>query len=248
MRQKIKQVAIVILTNIFLLPLSGTLQAETLVFSASNYPPYEFAKPEGGLRGTDVEVIEEVFKRVQISTEFKFFPWKRALEMTKIGKFPGVFSCGYSLERAETLIFSEPLASSTHGFFVRRDHDGFEPSNYEDDAKGLKVGTVLGWWQVKTMESAGANLTTYRSEKLLFRDLLKGLIDYAAAPLEGSGFLAKKFGILEEVRYLPTSSKSVYLCFSKKWQGIEEIVRKFNEGLTEIRKDGTYDLIHAKYN
>jgi len=243
----IKHLATVFLSLFLLLSLYVPLQAETLVFSTMNYPPYEIAEPEDGLRGTDVEVIEAVFKRFQISTEFKFLPWKRALEMTKLGQFPGIFSCGYSLERAETLIFSEPLASSTDGYFVRRDFDGFEPSNYEEDAKGLKVGSVLGWWQAKAMEEAGADVVTYRSQELTFRDLLKGLIDYAAMTLEGSQFWAKKFGISGEVRYLPTKKKSIYLCFSKKWPGIEEIVRKFNEGLAAVRADGTYDAIHAKY-
>ena len=225
----------------------GTLQAETLVFSTMNYPPYEIAKPEGGLRGTDVEVIDVAFERVQISTEFKFFPWSRALEMAKQGVTTGTFSCAHTLEREKLFIFSDPLSQSDDAYFVRRDFDGFEPANYEEDAKGLKVGAVLAWWQVKSMESAGANLVSYRTMELVFKGLLHGTIDYAVLPLQGGQFLALQLGISKSVRYLKVREKNIYLCFSKKWKNVEAIVPRFNDGLAIIKKDGTYDRIHAKY-
>lgn len=38
-----------------------------------------------------------------------------------------------------------------------------------------------------------------------------------------------------------------FSCFSKKAKGSEKLLEKFNAGLREIKKDGTYDKILSKY-
>ncbi len=225
---------------------SKTLWAESVVISATDYPPYEFANPEGGLRGFDVEVTEAAFERVGFSSEFKFFPWKRALEMTRQGNFTGILSCNYNDKRAQTFFFSTPISRSTDGYFVRKDHKGYEPSSFEG-AKGIRVGAILGWVQGKLLTEGGANVVEYRSEELAFRDLLKGVVDYILLTREGSGFRAMQLGISNKIRFLKVREKSLYLCISKKWPNAEQITQKFNEGLAAIQADGTYDAIHSKY-
>ena len=246
MKRRIRQVSILFLKLLLLYQPCSMLQAQTVVLATLNYPPYEFETPQNGLRGFDVEVIEAAFKRVNISTEFKFIPWKRGVEQTKVGKFAGIFSCSHKVEREEFFIFSAPISSQTEGYFVRKDFSGFEPSSLED-AKGLTVAVILGWAMADTMKDAGANIVTFRTEKLVFRDLLKDLIDYAYLSLESSGFGAMKLGITNKIRTIKIQEKKLYVCFSKKWPNIEGVIYKFNEGLAALRKDGSHDRIHARY-
>jgi len=224
----------------------SSLQAETVVLISLDYPPYEFQTPQNGLRGFDVEVIEEAFKRVNTSAVVKFLPWKRGIEQTKAGSFAGIFSCSHRVEREEYLIFSAPISRQTEGYFVRSDFAGFVPTNLKA-AKELKVATVLGWAATKTMDEAGANVTEYRTVGLVFRDLLKGIIDYSYLPLEGPIYKAMNLGISKDLRFIKVREKNLYICFSKQWPNIEKIVQKFNEGLAAVRKDGSYDRIHARY-
>lgn len=237
-----------VISFLILLPLAfpNSLRAETVTVSAVNYPPYEVADPQGGLRGFDVEVVEVAFKRGKILTDFKFMPWKRALAMTTVGQFTAILSCNYSPEREKDILFSEPISTSTDGFFIRRDYKGIQPATLQE-AKGLKVAAILGWIQVKWLADAGVNVEVFRTEGLAFRELMKGLIDYVYIPLEGGGYIAKNLGISAEMKFLPIKEKNLYLCFSRKWDGIEEIAVKFNEGLSAVRADGTYDKIHAQY-
>jgi len=222
------------------------LHAEIIVLSATDFPPYEFENPKDGLRGFDVEVVEAAFQRVQIASEFVFLPWKRALEKTKLGMFTGIFSCSHRPDREEHFIFSDMISSSTHGFIVRQDFDGFEPSSLQE-AKGLKVGSVLGWVQSDIMKEAGANVITYRSDELAFRALMKSVIDYTYLPLEASKFKAMQLGISKDMRFTNIYENKLYICFSKKSPNVEEVARKFNEGLAAIRADGSYKKIHDKY-
>ena len=246
MKRRIRQLSIIALKFLLLYLPYSTLQAETVVLASVDFPPYEFATPQNGVRGFDVEVIEAAFKRVNISTKFKFLPWKRGLEQTKGGFFTGIFSCGHRVEREKFIIYSAPISRQTDVYFIRRDFDGFEPSDLKT-AQGLKVATILGWNQVRAMEEVGATVIEYRTVELLFRDLLKGLIDYSYLPLEGPIYKAMNLGISKDIRFIKVKKSDLYVCFSKKWPNIEEIVQKFNAGLAAVRKDGSYDRIHARY-
>lgn len=246
MRRLIKPLAAASLALSFMFTSSGALRAETVVLAATDWPPYEFAKPEDGLRGFDVEVVEAAFNRVQIFTEFEFFPWKRALEMTKRGLYSGIITCSYRPEREEFILYSDQLSQSTYSFFVRRDFKDFEPSSLQE-VKGRRVGSVLGYAQIKWLEDAEAEIVTSRSEELVFRNLLKGVVDYVFLATEASGFIAKQLGISQDMRTLKIRENKLYICFSKKSKNVEEIAQKFNEGLALVKADGTYKAIHDKY-
>lgn len=242
----IKKLVMVPFTLLFLLSSPREAPAETVILSAMHYPPYEFAEPVNGLRGFDLEVIEAAFKRVQISAEFKFAPWKRVLEHTKRGLFTGVLSCVHSVEREDSFLFSAPTSQSTDAFFVRADFDGFKPTSIEDMAE-RKVGTVLGFIHEKIMKDAGANLSAYPSDELALKGLLNGRVDYLFLPVEFTLFRANQLGISNDMRFHKIRQKNLHLCFSRKWPDIEKIVEKFNEGLAAVRADGTYEAIHDKY-
>jgi len=246
MKYSIQQIAKTFFYILLILLPNLALKAETVILTTIDLPPYEIAQPQDGLRGFDIEVIEAVLDRANISTEFKFSPWKRGLEQVKHGVVTGTFSCGYRVEREEYIIYSSPISRQTDGYFVQKNFDGFEPTSLQA-AKGLEIATVLGWTQVNTMGEVGATVIEYRTVELLFRDLLKGLITYSYLPLEGSIFKAMKLGITDDIRFIKVLEKNLYVCFSKKWPNVHEVVRIFNEGLASVKKDGTYDRIHARY-
>jgi len=109
------------------------------------------------------------------------------------------------------------------------------------------VGVVLGWAQHKKMDAVGAETTVFRTEELLFRDLLKGRVDYAYLSYQSSGYRALTLGLSEQLRAVKLKETQLYLCFSRQWQGVETLLEQFNRGLAEVQSEGTYDRIHAKY-
>jgi len=245
MRQLIKYWA-TMTVMLFLLPLSCELQAEELVISGSNCPPYEFEKPEEGLRGSDLEVIEAAFARVGVTTRFKFLPWKRALEMTINGNFPAVMTCGITEGRAKVLTFSDPLSHATSGFFIRRDYEGPKPKTIEE-AQGLRIGAILGWLHVKELQKTGVDVKTYRTEDIALRDLVKGEFDYLYTDKETTGFKAKQLGLSENLGFVTVLQRDYYLCFSRKWDNVEDLVIRFNDALKQVKQDGTFERIHSRY-
>ncbi len=88
---------------------------------ATDYPPYEFEHPEGDLRGFDVEVTDEAFRRAGFKATYEFYPWSRALKMVNKGEATAALSTAKNPEREKTMIFSKPISSMTDVLLVHKD-------------------------------------------------------------------------------------------------------------------------------
>ncbi|MCP4232585.1 MAG: amino acid ABC transporter substrate-binding protein, partial [Aestuariibacter sp.] len=72
-------------------------------------------------------------------------------------------------------------------------------------------------------------------------------IEFAYVPQEAAAYQAKKLGLADNVKYKVFKSKKLHVCFSKKWPDIKSLVTKFNQSLADLKADGTYATIHARY-
>ena len=68
-------------------------------------PYYSPDLPNGGYIP---DITREAFKRVGYDFEVEYMPWKRALEMSRKGRYDGILGVFYSEERGEYFIFSLP--------------------------------------------------------------------------------------------------------------------------------------------
>ena len=225
---------------------SSPASAETVVLFALDWPPYEIENPTNGLPGTDLEVEEEAFKRVGISVRYEFMPWARQFNLGKLGKVAGLTVCAYRPEREEFFLFSDTVSHGTDGFMMRRDFDGPELKTLEE-ARGLSVGGVTEFSSMKILQEVIPDAKGFRSDRVALLNLRKGIVDYIYVPIEASAYIAKQMGISEELKFTEIKVRDYYICFSKKWPGVEDLVAKFNKGLAEIKADGTYNTIHDKY-
>jgi len=220
--------------------------SETVRIAACDFPPYEFEHPVGELRGFDVEVVEEAFRREGITAVFEFYPWARALKMAKDGEVAALLSCTDTQKRREFLIMSEPISSSTGVFLVRKDYKG-PPLTSFDDLRGLKVGAVKGYTASGDLTRHGIKHDVSVNDTAALKKLAKGRIDVFNTTLETIQYLSPNLGMKDSFKWFVHYKKNFHLCFTKKWPGVKELVVRFNNGLKFIKEDGTYDRIHNKY-
>ncbi len=211
-----------------------------------HYPPYEMEQAIEGLRGFDYEVAREAFKRMGYTPKIEFLPWKRALEMTRTGQVAGVLTCAYTKERAEFMIFSDPLSSFTNAFVVRKEFEGPKPQKI-DDVKGFTTGSVKAYESLRALKDAGLNPIEASSSDTALAMLLAKRFDYLYASLERTSFDLKRLKLVGQLEFHPIIKKDFYFCFSKKFPGVETLVEKFNSVLTKMRTEGSLQRIHAKY-
>ncbi|MEP4191840.1 MAG: transporter substrate-binding domain-containing protein, partial [Sneathiella sp.] len=117
---------------------------QKITFYTVDFPPYEFENPDSaGLRGFDIEVVIEAFKRMDIDADVDFLPWKRVIASSKAGTIAGAVSCVYTKEREAFYRFSAPISYSTQTFAYTPEYEGPVLKNIKD-AEGLRILVVEG--------------------------------------------------------------------------------------------------------
>ena len=213
---------------------------------AVHYPPYEFENPVDGLKGFDVEVVEEAFMRIGKIAQVEFLPWSRAVEIVFAGQALGLLSCAKNVARDPYIYYSDPISFSSAGYFYRKDMP--EPGyNSLEELRGKKVTAVLDYSTQKELEQLNIDHFSARSNKLALNLLVGKRVDFYYGSREANEFIAKQAGVFDQVKFHLLNKNDFHLCFGKKWPRVEDLVSKFNNALSQMKADGSYKEIHDKY-
>ena len=203
-------------------------------------------------QGFASHIITEAFALVGVEVEYGFFPWARSMKLAKEGTWDGSAVWGDSEERREGFYFSDPVVPSTWVFFHLADRD-FDWSSYED-LKDLKVGGTVEYFYSEDFEAAEKagvfNAFRGRSDEVGLQNLLKSRIDVFPGDLMVTyAQIRDTFPSDQAARFTHHHKriieKPLYLFFSKKVPGNEQMRDRFNDGLKQLKESGRYDQIFA---
>ncbi|WP_020591279.1 substrate-binding periplasmic protein [Kiloniella laminariae] len=220
--------------------------ADDITILAVHFPPFEFEKPEKGLKGFDVETVVEAFARKDIKAGISFMPWARALEKGRKGQAAGILSCAKNSTREQYFIHSDPISFATRGY-TALEKRGLSRISETKDGAAYTVGSIIGYASTTELKTAGIKPDLSPDLATALEKLRKGRIDLLFGEINATEYMAQK--IIPDVTLIsyPTSQKAYHLCLSRNWPGSDELLNHFNEGLAEVQSDGTDDQIHAKY-
>lgn len=201
--------------------------------------------------GYFAHLVKEAFKRKGYSLTIHFRPWKRALITAKTGKFDGILGAFYTKERLKYFEYSKPIDKSKIVFFTKKNRD-IKYKNL-NDLKPYLIGIVRDYHYSDNFKKFKSKLKLYEStdtnhniKLLLYNrlDLVLGsknvILDLIEKNYKND---ISKFKILET----PLIYNNLYVPISKKNKNYQQIINDFNEGLAEIKKDGTFDKIVNLY-
>jgi polar amino acid transport system substrate-binding protein len=202
--------------------------------------------------GYFAHLVKEAFKRKGYSLTVHFRPWKRALLTAKSGKFDGILGAFYKKNREEFFEYSESIDKSKIVLFAKK--DSTIKYNNLNDLTPYVIGVVRGYHYSDDFSNFKSKLKVYEStdtnhniKLLLYNrlDLVLGsknvILDLIEKNYKND---ITKFKILKT----PLISNDLYVPISKKNKNHKQIISDFNQGLAEIKKDGTYDQILKLYN
>ena len=232
-----------------LLSAAGTARAEGLSIAAcANYAPYsDAALPENGFAS---DLAQQIMREAGYAVTVAVIPWVRALETTEGGGFDMLVPVWRTEERAQLMMFSNPIAQSRL-VFVKPAGSPFEYSSL-DDLRGLSVGIVTGYaydaaflasplFQRPAVNDIVLNLkmvAAHRINLTLDDELTLRFIIRTKAP-ELASQLALTQGVLSE--------QPLYVTVSRKRADAEQLIAAFNAGLARMRRDGRYAQLLVKH-
>ncbi|HET7658472.1 MAG TPA: transporter substrate-binding domain-containing protein [Bacillales bacterium] len=208
------------------------------------YKPFSFKDLETGkLTGYDVEVAREVAKRIGMKPVFKPTPWKSMFASLNTKRFDMIANeVSVTPERKKKYAFSIPYTYSGGRVIVNKDNTTIHGLK---DLKGKVVGTTKGSNYAKIAQQAGAKVKYYKGIEEALKDLSLNRIDAA---------LNDRLFILTQLKKSNEPLKAVGPVFDKtemaftfREQGSEALIKKVNNALKEMKKDGSLAKISKKW-
>lgn len=229
---------------VFLLPMFTHAQ-EVVRITTGEWPPY-FSKqlPHNGFMA---RIISESFAMENITVEWHFFPWSRAMLYAQRAKSEGTAIWRYSDKRAKHFVYSDPIIRSGNVFFHRKDSN-FDWNTYED-LKGLTVGTTSSYLYSEEFHQAASigifKTNSIPSEELNFKKLIRGKIDVLPSnKYVGNHILKFKFSKADaaQITYHHKFLKSteLHLLFSRMTGNSKFFSARFNAGLKKLKQSGKF--------
>lgn len=221
------------------------------------FAPFEYAESDGTYVGVDIELLEAIAADQGFAYELNPVGFDAALQNVQSGQADGVIA-GMSItpERQKVFDFSEPYYDSTVCCAVT---NGSEVASL-DDLKGknvaVKNGTMSADWADSIKDEYDFEVTTFDDSPTMYENVSTGnsvacfedtpVMSYAISQYaKTNGKEGKDFTIIAEAD--ADSDFATPYGFAVNKGNNAELLKKFNDGLKNIKADGTYDKIVSKY-
>lgn len=212
------------------------------------FKPFEYTDAEGNFVGIDVDIINAVAKDQGINIKINSIGWDASLAACKAGQADGMIA-GASItdERKNSgWIFSDPYYTATQCAVVAKDSSVASFADLKGANVAVKTGTQGASYAESLAEQYGFKLTYFEDSPTMYQAVSGG---QCKACFEDTPIIAAeiKDGTYALKIVEGTENEGAgygFVIFNKDNQ---ELIDAFNAGLKNIKANGTYDEILAKY-
>ena len=232
---------------------ASTEATESTVYTIATdtaFAPFEYTDESGTLVGVDMDILAAVAADQGFEYTVDSVGFDAALQSVQSGQSDGVIA-GMSItdERKEIFDFSDPYYDSTVCCAVAADGEITSLEDLSGKNVAVKTGTQSKDWADSIAEQYGFTTTEFADSDVMYQDVLAGnsAACFEDTPVMGYAISSGnvKLQIISEVD--STSDFATPYGFAVKKGESAELLQKFNAGLANIKANGTYDQILAKY-
>ena len=211
------------------------------------YAPFESQNEKGEIVGFDIDVLRAAAQKAGVAVKFINTPWEGIFNALGQGDRDMVVSAvTITAERKAAMDFSAPYFDAQQLMAVKQS----SPVAKFTDLKNLKVGVQTGTTGdeviTKLQGKNSTNIKRFESTPLALKELEAGGVDAVVAD---NGVVINyvannpggKFKTVADAEFVP---EQYGIAFKK---GNTELQARINQGLSEIKADGSYDAIFSKY-
>lgn len=212
------------------------------------FRPFEFTNENGEFVGIDVDIMAAIAEDQGFQYELQSLGWDAAVAAVQAGQADGLIAgATIKQERIDSgWIFSEGYYNATQTFVVA---EGSDIASFEDLAGknvAVKNGTAGADFANSLKDEYGFTVTVFEDSPTMYQDVLLG---NSVACVEDTPIMADsiKTGGLALVIPEGMESEGAPYGFAVMNPDNQELLDMFNAGLENIKANGTYDEILAKY-
>ena len=208
------------------------------------YPPFEeFGQTKTEFKGFDVELMEAIGEKIGREPEFTDTSFDTIFVQLAQGKFEAVASATtITEEREETVNFTEPYYQAEQAILVQtggtidsveglEGSDGRRPEG--DDRRGIR----------RRKSGSGRTCAPTRRGRTRSTRVKSGVVEAVVIDIPVAENAVKSTTGIEVSSPIPTEEEYGIAVGKND----EELLEELNEGLAEVKEDGTYAEIYEKY-
>ncbi len=209
------------------------------------YPPFNQIDPNGKLIGFDVDIGNALCEKMNMECEWVTQDWDGIIPGLLAKKYDVIIaSMSITDERKRAVDFTERYYSNSLRYISKKG-SGLDPKNLKGKAIGAQRATIAGQYLEDNLTGV-VDIKLYDTQEAAYLDLEAGRVDGVLGDMlvnyewlnsdagEGFEFVGEAFN----------RSDVIGIALRK---GNEELREKINKAIAEIREDGTYAKINAKY-
>jgi polar amino acid transport system substrate-binding protein len=212
------------------------------------FKPFEYTDDNGDFVGIDMDILAAIAEDQGFKYEVNVLGWDASIAACQAGQADGMIA-GASItdERKESgWIFSDGYYDANQCLAVAENSDiaGFE------DLSGLSVAVKTGTMSASYAESIssdyGFTVTYFEDSPTMYQAVIGGQVAGCFDDTPIMSCTIKESGLAMKL-VDGTGNEPAAYGFAIFNADNQELVDMFNEGLANIKADGTYDEIIAKY-
>jgi polar amino acid transport system substrate-binding protein len=232
--------------TVFFMTFGVTTAAEVVRITNGEWPPFTSEKLPH--QGPLSRIVAAAFALEGVTVEYGFFPWKRAYDYAKTGKWDASVGWAPSAEHLQDFYMSTPVILVDKALF----HLKSTPFDWKtiDDLSQWRVGGTSGYsygveWD-QALKFGRLKVEEVNLDEQNIRKLLLKRIDVAAMEVEVANHLIETLLTPAEAALITHHPRlimqtSICVAFSRQEERSPALLARFNRGLHRLKDSGRYD-------
>lgn len=228
---------------------TASTEGKTWVIATdTTFMPFEYTDASGNFVGIDVDIVAAIAEDQGFDYEMRSLGWDASIAACQSGQADGMIAgASITQERKDSgWMFSDGYYTATQTMTVPTDSDitGFD--DLEGKTVAVKTATQGAAYAESLKDQYGFNITYFEDSPTMYQAVLGGQCvacfedtPIMQANIKNSGLALK---VLED-----TANEGGEYGFAIFNADNQELLDMFNAGLADIKANGTYDEILAKY-
>ncbi|MBM7636640.1 ABC transporter substrate-binding protein/permease [Streptococcus saliviloxodontae] len=227
--------------------MGGQAMADTInIVSDTAYAPFEFKDSDQVYKGIDVDIINEVAKRANWDVNMTFPGFDAAVNAVQAGQADALMAGTTVTDaRKKVFTFSDTYYDTAVVIYTRKDSKVTSYKELKGKIVGVKNGTAAQTFLEKNQDKYGYTLKTFDTSDLMNNSLDSGSIN---AAMDDQPVV--QYAINQGKNYainMDGESVGSFAFAVKKGSKHEHLIEEFNKAFAEMKSDGTYEQIMAKW-
>lgn len=257
MKKSIKIISIMMIAVIAMLSLAGCGSDEGtdasgdmptyIAITEPTYAPFESTDDDGNLVGFDMDLLNAIAEDQGFKVEYQIFEFDALIPAVQAGNADIIAAAmNVTDERAEQVDFSEKYFDSGKVIVVTADNTTI--SGVDDLTADMSVAAQIGTTEGEYVQELAADGTIAEAVILnqttqCIMQLQNGDVDAVILDVPVAQYY---FNLYDDIKLIDALIDPAPMAFAVA-KGNDDLLEKINAGLANVKENGTYDELYAKW-